>query len=492
MASLSREALQQENKFVMETAKLIEKEILSSPPTRKEKVINFLHPQELIDRVDFKLNESGMNQEQLLKLCKDAIKYSVRTSNPMFVNQLYHAADPYSLAGSWLTEALNTNQHTFEAAPFFIVLEQLLLREVRSIIGWESGDGIFAPGGSIGNMYAMTLARHHKYPEAKRKGLAQCGHLVAFTSDEAHYSIKKSANWIGLGMDNVITVKTNEFGEMIPAELDFAMVKAKSEGKIPFFVNATCGTTVLGASDSFVAVGEICKKHDVWMHIDAAWGGSLLLSKKHRKESLKGVELADSIVWNPHKMLGASLQCTLFLTKYQNLLKECNSASATYLFQQDKFYDTQYDTGDKSMQCGRKVDVLKLWLMWKARGTNGLEHLVDNACHQALYFQSLIKERPGFRLVIPRVQCTNVCFWYVPPSLRGQEETEEWWKELGQVAPKIKERMVKEGTMLIGYQPLGTKKLPNFFRLVISCQPPLTNDDMKHIADEIERLGNDL
>lgn len=102
------------------------------------------------------------------------------------------------------------------------------------------------------------------------------------------------------------------------------------------------------------------------MHVDACLGGSSIFSQKH-KHLLEGVHRTDSIAFNPHKSLGVPLQCSMFLTKENGILHKCNSADGDYLFQQDKFYDVSYDTGDKSIQCGRKVDVFKFWLMLKGK-----------------------------------------------------------------------------------------------------------------------------
>lgn len=143
---------------------------------------------------------------------------------------------------------------------------------------------------------------------------------------------------------------------MLSSDLENKIKLAISEGKKPFFVNATAGTTVLGSFDNFNEVADICEKYQIWMHVDACLGGSAIFSKKH-KCLLDGVERANSISYNPHKTLGVPLQCSMFLVKEKGILHACNSAQADYLFQQDKFYDISYDTGDKSVQCGRKVDV---------------------------------------------------------------------------------------------------------------------------------------
>ncbi len=143
-------------------------------------------------------------------------------------------------------------------------------------------------GGSISNMYGMVLARFKKFPEVKTKGVAGLGHLVAFTSQEVsfkchekfklhfetkflsqgHYSITKAAHWLGLGTDNLIVVPSDCAGRMIPHDLETEILKALEENKVPFFVNATSGTTVLGAYDPLIPLASICKKYDIWLHVD--------------------------------------------------------------------------------------------------------------------------------------------------------------------------------------------------------------------------------
>lgn len=182
-------------------------------------------------------------------------------------------------------------------------------------------------------------------------------------------------------------------------------------------------------------------------------------------------------------------QCSTFLTKHEGLLQECHSSNATYLFQKDKFYDTKYDTGDKHIQCGRRADVLKFWFMWRAKGTDGLEAHINKLFENAEYFTDKIKNRIDFEMVLDQPECTNVCFWYIPPSIQKLQRNNEYTELINKVAPKIKERMMKEGNMMITYQPLRAK--PNFFRLVLQ-NSALNKDDMLHFIDEIERLGSDL
>ncbi|XP_078192698.1 cysteine sulfinic acid decarboxylase isoform X8 [Callithrix jacchus] len=484
----------------------------------RPKVCEWKEPEELKKLLDLELRSQGESQEQILDRCRAVIRYSVKTGHPRFFNQLFSGLDPHALAGRIITESLNTSQYTYEIAPVFVLMEEEVLRKLRALVGWSSGDGIFCPGGSISNMYAVNLARYQRYPDCKQRGLRTLPPLALFTSKECHYSIQKGAAFLGLGTDSVRVVKADERGRMVPEDLERQISMAEAEmrfhhvaqaplkllgsidhspclltvqrlqGAVPFLVSATSGTTVLGAFDPLEAIADVCQRHGLWLHVDAAWGGSVLLSQTHR-HLLDGIQRADSVAWNPHKLLAAGLQCSaLLLQDTSNLLKRCHGAQASYLFQQDKFYDVELDTGDKVVQCGRRVDCLKLWLMWKAQGSQGLELRIDQAFALARYLVEEMKKREGFELVM-EPEFVNVCFWFVPPSLRGKQDSPDYHKRLSKVAPVLKERMVKEGSMMIGYQPHGTRG--NFFRVVVA-NPALTCADIDFLLNELERLGQDL
>ncbi|CAH1397765.1 unnamed protein product [Nezara viridula] len=455
---------------------------------RDSKVSRWVDPERLQKILDLQFNDQPASMEQLMDCISDTLRYSVNIAHPYFLNQLYSTVDRVGLAGQWVTDTLNASVYTYEVAPVFTLMEEMVLAKMRQIVGWSSGDGIFSPGGSIANGYAINLARFHKFPQVKSKGLYGLPRLVMFTSEEAHYSIVKMAGLEGIGIDNVYQVRTDSTGRMDVGHLKQEIQRAKSEGGVPFMVSATAGTTVLGAFDPLEDIADICNEEKLWFHVDAAWGGGALMSTR-RRHLLSGIDRADSVTWNPHKMLAAPQQCSTFLTKHPKILQECHSASASYLFQKDKFYDTSYDIGDKHLQCGRRVDVFKFWLMWKSKGTAGLEEHVDRLFDMAEYFTDKIRQRPGFRLVIEKPQCTNISFWYVPPSLRDLEGQPDFKEKLNKVAPLMKERMMREGTMMITYQPL--KDHPNFFRLVLQ-NSSLTREDMDHIVQEIERLGRGL
>uniref|UniRef100_A0AAQ5YX39 Glutamate decarboxylase like 1 n=1 Tax=Amphiprion ocellaris TaxID=80972 RepID=A0AAQ5YX39_AMPOC len=436
--------------FIHQSMAIIIEDAVKKATDVREKVCEWRSPDQLKELLDLELRDGGESDSKILQRCRDAIRYSVKTTHPRFFNQLYAGMEPYSMVASFIAEALKPSLYTYEIAPVFTLIEDAVLRKMMELIGWEEGgDGIFNAGGSMSNMYAMNLARYNHSPDIKEFGLSAAPRLVMFTSQECHYSVSKAAALLGIGTKNVYVVPSDKRGKMILSALENKIKAAKSEGAFPFMVNATAGTTVLGAFDPIEEIADICEKHNLWLHVDACWGGAALMSKKH-KHLLKGIHRANSVAWNPHKMLMACLQCCAFLVRDKT---------------QDKFYDISYDTGDKSLQCSRKADAFKFWLMWKALGSI--------ARHYA-YFM------PEF---------SNVCFWYIPPSLKNLPDGPELYEKLHTVAPVIKERMMKTGSMMVGYQPHGDK--PNFFRMIV-ISPQVSKQDMDFVLDEIHRLGKDL
>ncbi|KAK7886818.1 hypothetical protein WMY93_026439 [Mugilogobius chulae] len=382
-------------RFLQRSMTLILEEAVKRATDRSEKVCEWVSPEQLQQLLDLDLRDTGESEEKVLQRCKDVIKYSVKTAHPHFFNQLYGGMEPYSTAASFIVEALKPSLYTYEVAPVFTLMEKAVLRKMIEVIGWDDGDGIFNAGGSLSNMYAINLARFHTCPEIKELGMPAAPRLVLFTSQESHYSIGKAAAFLGIGTKNVHLVPSDKSGKMIPST----------------------GTTVLGAFDPIEQIAAICEKYGLWLHVDACWGGAVLLSRKH-KHLLQGIHRANSVAWNPHKMMMASLQCCAFVVRDQmHLLEHCYSAKASYLFQQDKFYDVSFDCGDKSIQCSRKPDAFKIWLQWKALGSSRLELRVERAFAMAQYLMQQIKVRQGFRLLM-EPEFTNVCFWYVPRVCR--------------------------------------------------------------------------
>ncbi|CAI9724269.1 cysteine sulfinic acid decarboxylase-like [Octopus vulgaris] len=476
--------------FLDSIHQLILDKALNDGTKNDHKVVEFLHPKEMLNKLQLDIGEKGTNNEVLLKFCEKLINMSVKTGKPGFYNQLYGFVDPYGLAGSWITDSLNTALHTYEVSPAFTMIEHYLIQKVCKMIGFQNGDGMFCPGGAFMNIMSIHLARFRNDNNIKKQGMYNQERMVVFASEGCHYSSVLAVGFLGIGQENLIKVKTDSKGKMSVKHLQNAVELSLKQGLNPIAVVATAGTTVLGAFDPLNEIADVCAQHNMWLHVDAAWGGFVLMSKKHRYR-MAGVERVDSLAWNFHKMGNAPMQCSLLVVKEKGILEKCNSTNVEYLFQSDKYYDKTFDQGNKTIQCGKKVDNFKLWLMWKARGDAGMAAKMDRVMELSQYLVDQLRAQDDFRLVLPEFEYSNICFWYIPPSLENQEETEEWWQKLSKVGPKIKERMVSEGTLMVGYQPLPSMNKVNFFRFVL-CQENCEESDLDFIIEEIRRFGKDL
>jgi glutamate decarboxylase len=444
--------------------------------------------------VEFAPDEPAHGDRELRAAAEEVMRWSVRTSHPRFVNQNFAGPDPIGVVGDWMGAALNTTNATFEVAPVFTLMEIGILDKLATIAGFprthgrdDVPPGMFCPGGSVGILFALQLARHRLDPDIVRRG-ATGTRMAIFVSTSGHYSAKKAAALLGIGTDAVIPVDASTSGAMIPAALAAAIDASIAGGRQPLAVVATAGTTVTAAFDPLDAVADICAQRDIWLHVDGAYGASALFSPTHRHR-LAGVERADSLVWDLHKMMGMTQQCSVLLVRDPDQLEPCFAAHADYLFQPDK-RNAALDAGDRTFQCGRRVDVMKLWLTWKAHGDAGFADRIDHAVAIADHVRSAIAASGGRFAPVVAGEFTNVCFLWVPPELRPIELgtlAEEDHERVHALAPRVKARMQDDGTALMGYQPVGGI---NCFRLLF-MNPRVTTEDADTLLDLIDHYATE-
>ena len=259
---------------------------------------------------------------------------------------------------------------------------------------------------------------------------------MLLTSEHGHYSIEKAAQMLGLGSSSVRSVPVGADGRMDVEALDRKVGELKSDGLRPFYVNATAGTTVLGSYDAIVPISAVCKKHGLWLHVDASWGGPAIFSEKQRSK-LDGSHLADSIAINPHKMMGVPLTCSFLLGRDLRDFQAANTLRADYLFHGPAATsaDEMYDLADLTLQCGRRGDSLKLYMSWAYHGTQGYRDIIDGAFDTAIYLSQLVRDHPDFILVSHcPPPCLQVCFFYAP----GGQIKQSNGRITQQIAKKLK------------------------------------------------------
>lgn len=373
---------------------------------KEHHVAEYIPSDELYERLDLELTDEPISEAQLKDVLQDLVLTTPRTATPAFFNQLFGGRNDKAVLGDLLAVILNNSMYTYKAAGPQIGVEKVILRKVCDLVGWDdTSDGTFASGGSMTNFMGMLMARDACAPDAPYKGVSD--KMTVYTSAESHYSIPKNAAFAGIGLESVRYIPVDDFGRMKVDALEEAVRKDSLEGYKPMMVNATAGTTVLGAFDPISEISEVCERHQMWLHLDGAYCGSVLFSKKY-KHLISGVDKVDSFSFNAHKMMGTPLTCSLLVVKDKKHLYESFAIDASYLYQTDH---DEFNLGKTSLQCGRRNDALKFWTLWKSVGSRGLERLVDTQFELAETARNYVLDHPDYT-VYSYPDSISVCFNY--------------------------------------------------------------------------------
>ncbi|OAA58714.1 Pyridoxal phosphate-dependent decarboxylase [Cordyceps fumosorosea ARSEF 2679] len=421
-----------------------------------------LPPRELVERMNFSLPVGeGSGRDGLLDTIQDLLKYSVNTWDQGWMDKLTASTNPVGVVSEMVLGVLNTNVHVYHVSPALTVVEKATGRALAGYFGFDGphAGGVTCQGGSASNLTSLVIARNALYPDTRDNG-SEGYKFVIFTSEASHYSIEKAAVACGMGAASCIGVPTDARGRMRVDALEQLVVDAKARGCTPLYVNATAGTTVMGAYDPIRDIKAVCDRHGLWLHVDGAWGGSVAFSRSHRHK-LDGSALADSLTINPQKMLNVPMTCSFLLTNDLRRFHAANSLRAGYLFH-DPEGEEVWDLADLTMQCGRRADSLKLALAWIYYGAAGFERGVDHAFAMAAHLADLVDKSPDFLLVSERpTPCLQICFYYAPGGRLAEDPAENTRRTRA-----MAERMVARGFMF-DYAP-GPKG--HFFRVVANCQ----------------------
>ena len=444
-----------------------------------------LDPNELRDRLS--LDEftdgpiDGRPAAELRTDIADYLTYSVRTAHPQYFNQLWGGFNASCFMGDLLTSATNTSMYTYEVAPVATLVEKTLIAKMGKLVGFENPDGQFTTGGSNGNLMAMAIARHHAGPHLKHEGMVNGPQLIAFISAEAHYSFAKAAQLLGFGTAQLWPVPVDETGRMVVTELESLIAKAQSLGHQPFLVVGTAGTTVRGSYDPLADIATVAQREGLWFHVDGAWGASVLLSETHR-HLMAGVEQADLVVWDAHKMMGMTLMCSVLLVKQRgHMLNTFDTHGTEYIFHDADGHDVSedlVDLGPSTMHCGRRVDAVKLWLTWKHLGDRGWQDLIDRYFVLAAQAEAIINAHESLELVTPR-QSLNLCFQYIPKNPHLDPNV---------FSRKIRHALWQAGIAMVNYAQVADKTV---LRLVL-CNNQTQPTDIDAFFDAVVAIAQRL
>ena len=266
-------------------------------------------------------------------VAEGARRFHVHNWNPRYFGLFVPAPTTMGIAGDMLASAFNLVLGGWPLSPFGVELERMLLGAIALKFGYEPKevDGLFASGGTEANHTAVLAALTHLSPAIRTRGLAAFGaQPLVYTSQEAHRSIRKVAMLCGLGSESIREIPVDASFRMNPALLQTEIANDRAAGKCPCMVIATAGTTNTGAIDPLAPIAEIARKHSLWFHVDAAWGGAAALAPELRP-LLDGIEASDSITFDAHKWLSVPMTAGIFLTRHREILEQTFDVSGPYM-----------------------------------------------------------------------------------------------------------------------------------------------------------------
>jgi aromatic-L-amino-acid decarboxylase len=322
------------------------------------------------------------------------------------------------ILGEMLAAALNTNAMLWRTGPAQTELEERTLDWLRQLLGLPGGfRGTIQDTASISTLVALAAARHAAAPEVRERGLATLPPMRVYASEEVHSSIDKAAITLGIGHEGVRKIPTDDAFRMDPAALEAAIAEDRASGVRPIAVVATVGTTSTSSIDPVPQVAEVCARERLWLHVDAAYGGSAALAPELR-HVLDGADRADSLVVNPHKWMFVPVDCSALYTRRPEDVRAAFSLVPEYLRTAEGAGVT--NLMDYGPALGKRFRALKLWMVLRAFGAEGMASRIREHVRLARAFAAWVEAEPGWEAVAP-VPLSLVVFRHAPEGTDDAE-----------------------------------------------------------------------
>jgi len=384
---------------------------------------------------------------------------------------------PVSAAAELLVALINNDPSVYETAPRHVAIEQRVLRWLADEMGQgPEASGVLTSGGSLGNLTALLAARQAQAAQAGFDSWT-AGHgggpsLCLLASAEIHYCVSRAVQIMGWGEEGVVPVPVDGEYRMRPEALPAALEEARARGRTAVGVAASAGTTSTGAYDPLPEIADFCERQGLWFHVDAAHGGSAALSPRHR-HLLTGVERADSIVWDAHKMMMMPPPLTAVLFRDGRHPYGSFRQEASYLLE-GRPNDEWYNPANRTIECTRAAMATRLYTSLRVHGAGVFRDYVAHCFDMARRLSELVEEAPDFELAV-RPQANMVCFRYLAPEADDPEALQA----------RICERIVKDGRFYVTDAHLGER-----IWLRTTIMHPATDEaQLLMLLDEIRRVA---
>lgn len=442
---------------------------------------------QLRSEIHFSASETGLGLEKALNRAVELfLNKSLKVHHPHSLAHLHCPTLVSSQIAEVLINATNQSMDSWDQSPAASLMEVQLIDWLRQKAGYGAGQaGVFTSGGTQSNLMGVLLARdaciakHWKTENGEAWSVQQLGipteamHKVkVLCSENAHFSVQKNMAMMGMGFQSVVSVPCNAKAQMDISALTQILKDLTAQGKIIACVVATAGTTDAGAIDSLTEIRELCNQYGAWLHVDAAWGGALLLSKENR-HLLTGIEQADSITLDFHKHYFQSISCGAFLLK--------DAENFRYIHYEAEYLNSAYDEAhgvpnlvSKSLQTTRRFDALKLWLSIEAMGEALYASIIDHGVSLTREVAEYIQQTEGLELLV-EPQFASVLFRLVP-----KDYPQQYLDSLNQ---NVADELFAQGEANIGVTKVG-----NVQSLKMTLLSPIsTLDNVKQLLEQVQQ-----
>jgi aromatic-L-amino-acid/L-tryptophan decarboxylase len=342
-------------------------------------------------------------------------------NHPGFMAYFGITGSPPGILGETIAAALNVNAMLWRTSPAATELEAVTMRWAAELLGLPTGwFGQITDTASSSTLWALAAAREAAGLDIRTRGMAARDDLPplrVYTSQEAHSSVEKACIVLGLGQEGLVKIPTDAEYRMRPDALREAVAADVAAGRRPIAVVPTVGTTSSTSIDPVAEVADVCAEHGMWMHVDAAYGGAAAVVPELRGV-LAGCERADSLVVNPHKWLLTPIDCSLLYTARPDDMRAAFSVVPEYLRTSEEDVVNLMDYG---VALGRRFRSLKLWMVLRAYGADGLATIVSGHVELARRLEAAVRAEPGWELLAP-VPFSTVCFRHHPDGLDDEAE----------------------------------------------------------------------
>lgn len=373
--------------------------------------------------IDLELPAEGVPLEQLIEDCRTIIDLSRHNGHPRFFGYVASPSTPIGAYADLIASALNANITCWRSGPAGTELEQLVVRWLGSLIDYDiDAKGLLTSGGSMANMIALLVASRRKLgTDAARKGLWNSGApLIVYASEEAHMSIAKAADILGLGRDQVHVVDCDDQQRMRVDSLRQHIETDLRDGLRPCCVVASAGTVNTGVVDPLETIASVAAEFDLWFHVDGAYGAPGVLDER-KKHLFRGLERADSVSLDPHKWLYVPVDAGCLLFRDQNPVKATFSTDdADYIKVHGHSDDEAFAYWDYGVELSRRFRALKVWLTLRYYGVRRIAEAVSNDIALAAYLGELVFGAEDFALLAP-VELSICCFRYIPAGWKTSD-----------------------------------------------------------------------